>query len=120
MCITYHGQVDMFHILESVEQLDEPGGLDGSQDISFDEHMLDFVHFCKCTLSHFLQGAHFPGINLSSEIDGSVASLTDLCDDSELLDAELRSSLSEQDSFSTIVRLDFTSIFGTGDLVISL
>jgi len=85
----------MLDILESVEQLDEPGGLDGSQDISFNEDMLDFVHFCECTLSHLLQSAHFPGINLASEVDGSVASLTDLGNDSELLDTELCSSFPE-------------------------
>jgi hypothetical protein len=95
MSITYHGQVDMFNILESVEQLDEPGSLDGSQDISFDEDMLDFVHLCQCAFSHLLQSAHFPGIDLASEVDGSVASLTDLGNDSELLDAELCSSFSE-------------------------
>jgi len=82
-------------ILEGIQQLDKPRSLDGSQDISFDEHMLDFVHLCKCTLSHFLQGAHLPSINLAGEVDGSVASLTDLGNDSELLDTQLCSSFPE-------------------------
>lgn len=93
----------MLDVLEGVQQLDEPRSLDGSQDVSFDQDMLDFIHLCKCAFSHLFQGTYFPGIDLSREVDGSVASLTDLSNDSELVDPEFCSSLSEQDTFSTVV-----------------
>jgi hypothetical protein len=85
----------MLDVLESVEQSNEPRSLDSSQDIPFYQNMLDFVHLCQCSLSHLLESTYFPRINLAGKVDGSITSLTDLSDDSELVDSELGSSFSE-------------------------
>jgi hypothetical protein len=82
--------------------------------------MLDLVHLCQSSLSHLLERANLPCIDLTSEVDGSVTSLTDLSDDSELVDPELCTSLSKQNTFSTIVRLDFSCVLGASHLDLSM
>lgn len=93
----------MLLILERVEQPDEPRGLDSRQDISLHQDMLDFIHLCQSSLAHLFQSADFIGIGFASEIDGPVATLTDLSDDSELLDSELGSALSQDYAFTAAV-----------------
>ena len=93
----------MFDILESIKQFNQPRSLDSRQDISFNKNMLHFIHLCKCPLSHLLERTYFPRIDLSSKVDGSVSSLTNLGDDPELLYPKLCTSFSEEDTFSTVV-----------------
>lgn len=116
----YHGEVDVFDVLEGVEELDKPRGLDGRQDISLDQHMLDFVHFGQSTLAHLFQSAHFARVDLARKVDRAVPSLADLRDDAELVDAELGSPFSKQDALSAIVRLELARVLGAGYLPRSL
>lgn len=107
----------MFLVLESVEQLDEPRRLHGTQNVSLDQYVLDLVHLGQSALSHLLKSAHLVGIDLAGEVDRSITSLSDLCDDSELVDLELRTTLSEQDPLSAAVRAVLFGILFIGDLL---
>lgn len=100
---TDHGEVDVIFILESIEQSHEPRRLDGTQDISLDQNMLHLVHLGQSALSHLFQSTHFACVRLSSKIHGTITTLSDLSDNSELVESKLCSSLSKEDSFSSIV-----------------
>lgn len=97
----YHGQIDMVPILERVQKSDEPRRLDCCQDISFDQDMLDFIHLGQSGLTHLLQSTDFPSIDLSSEVNGSIPSLTDLGNDGELVNTKLGPSFSQGCAFSS-------------------
>jgi hypothetical protein len=68
----------MIPILERIQKTDQPRRLGSSQNIPFDEDMLDLVHLSQGSLLHLLQSTDLAGIRLSSEIDRSVSSLADL------------------------------------------
>lgn len=93
----------MFNILESIKKFNQPRSLDGSQDIPFYQNMFDFIHLGQSPLSHLFESTNFPRINLSSEINGSITSLAYLGDNPELIDSELCTSFSKEDTFSAIV-----------------
>lgn len=107
----------MFLVLESVEQFDKPRRLYGTQNVSLDQYVLDLVHLGQSALSHLLKSAYFVGIDLSGEVNRSITSLSDLCDDSELVDLELRTALSQQDSLSATVGAILFSVLFIGDLL---
>ena len=69
--------------------------------------MLDLVHLGESGFTHFLQCADFSSVDLSCKVDGPITTLTDLCDDSELVDTELGSSFTQGCTFSTRVALEF-------------
>ena len=115
--ITHHCEVDMFLVLESVEQFDEPRRLYGTQNVSLNQYVLDLVHLGQSALSHLLKSAYFVGIDLSGEVNRSITSLSDLCDDSELVDLELRTALSQQDSLSATVGAILFGVLFIGDLL---
>jgi hypothetical protein len=39
----FHGEVDVFCVLEGVEETDEPWGLCGGEDVAFDEDVSDLL-----------------------------------------------------------------------------
>ena len=106
----HHSEENVVFILESVQQSNQPRCLDRAQDISLDQNMLDFIHLCQSTLPHLFQRTDFVGIYLSSEVDGSISTLSDLSDDSELLESKLSSSFTKEYPFTAIVRLDLFGI----------
>lgn len=106
----------MVLVLERVQQSDQPRGLDSSKDIPLHQDVLHLVHLCQCTLSHLFEGADLVGIGFASEVDGTVAALTDLRNDTELLYSKLGSSLTEHNSLASAVRRELFGIFGSGDL----
>ncbi len=65
--------------------------------------MLDLVHLRECAFTHLLERAYLVRIGFASEVDGTVAALTDLSDDPELVDTELGSPLAKEDTLATIV-----------------
>jgi hypothetical protein len=77
---TNHGKVNMIPVLESIQQPDQPGRLCRSQDVSLHENVLDLVHLGQSGFLHLLERADLSCVGLSGEVDGSVASLTDLCE----------------------------------------
>lgn len=70
------------------------------------------VHFKQGALSHLLESTNFPSFLFSSKEDFSISTLADLGDDVELIHTESRSSLSENDSFSSAVGFKFGGSFG--------
>lgn len=111
-----HGKVDVFLVLESVEETYEPRSLDGGENVSLDENMLDLVHLGKSTLAHLLESAHLIGVRLAGEIHRAVATLADLSDDAELINAELCTAFAEKYSLTSIVALKLFGVCLAGDL----
>jgi hypothetical protein len=69
------------------------------------------VHFCQSTLAELFERAHFSGFLLSCEVHFTVASLTDLSDDVELVDFELGAAFAQDDTLTTAIRLELFGIF---------
>jgi hypothetical protein len=72
------------------------------------------IHLGQRPFPHLLQRAYFACLLLSGQIDFSVPALTDLCDNVELLDLELRAAFSQDDSFAPAVRLVLLCILRRG------
>ena len=66
----------------------------------------------KSPFLHFLQGTDFAGLNLACEEDFTVAALTDLCNNVELVNLELSAPTAKDNSLATTIRLELRGIFG--------
>lgn len=65
------------------------------------------VHLEKRFLLHLLEGDDLVTLLVASKVDFSVASLTDLGEDVELVELELGTTLAEEDALSALVRVPF-------------
>ena len=106
----------MLVVLERVQQSDQPGRLDRTQDVPLDKDVLDLVHLRERALAHLFERAHLVRIGFTGEVDRAVPALTDLRDDAELVDAELGTALAEKDALAAVVRLELAGVVGTGYL----
>lgn len=95
----------MLSVLESIEQPDKPRCLCGRQDVTLDQDVLDFIHLCERSLAHLFQSANFVRVDFTREVDGSVTSLSDLSNDTELIYTELGAAFTEENAFTAIVAL---------------
>lgn len=75
------------------------------------EEKLYLIHFEKSSLAHLLESTDFTGFLLPGKEDFTISTLTDLSDNMELIDLELRPSFSEDYSFAATVRFEFFDIF---------
>lgn len=102
-----HREVDVLRILERVEQTNEPGCLRGGEDVTLDEDVTDLVHLGQRALAHLLECADLARVPFSCQVDLAVATLTDLDDDVEGIDAELRSPFAQEDTLTSTVARPF-------------
>ena len=72
----------------------------------------DLIHLKERPFAHLLEGAYLAGLLLAGEVDLAVAALSDLSDDVELIDAELRAALAEDDALAPAVRLELFVVLG--------
>lgn len=93
----------MLAVLESIQEFHEPGRLDGCQNVTLDQHVLDLVHFGERALAHLFEGADLLRVGFASEIDRAVAALADLGEDAKLLHTQTCTALAQQHALATIV-----------------
>lgn len=76
----------------------------------------NLVHLEQSTLAHLLQRTNFSGLLFTSKVDLSITSLSNLCDDMELLDPQLSPSTPQQHTFTSTIRLEFPGMLGRRQL----
>lgn len=91
----YHCKIDIFVILERVQETDKPLTLGGGQDVSLGQYVADLIQLEQQLLAHDLQGANLLRIFLLCEEDLTVATLADLRQDLEVTLSESHSPLAE-------------------------
>jgi hypothetical protein len=69
------------------------------------------VHLEECPLPHLLESTYFARVLFTSQEYLTITTLTDLCDDVELIDFELCAATAENNSLSSGIRLELGSIF---------
>jgi hypothetical protein len=107
----FHGQVNLFFVLERVEQLDKPVGFGGSQNVSFGQDVSHLVQFEQQLLSHHLEGADFSSVLLLSQIDLAISALTDLRQNLEITMSESSSALAEVGTLSAKIFVQSHIVF---------
>lgn len=102
---TYHGQVDALVVLECIKQPDQPLALRIGQNVAFSEHMSDLIKLEQELLAHDLERADLARILLRREIDLSIATLTNLCEDLEVTVAQPCTTLAQIGAFPAEIDL---------------
>lgn len=97
----FHCQEDIFWVLKSVQQLDQPRALCCREDVSLDKDMSCFIHLDQRALPHLLQSAHFARVLLSRQEHFAISSLTNLSNNVELVHFQLCPSFAQQYTLST-------------------
>lgn len=80
----HHRKVDALVVLKGVEQADQPLALSSGKDIALCQDVANLVQLEQQLLAHDLQSAHFTRILLLGQIDLSIATLADLCENLEV------------------------------------
>jgi len=80
----HHSKVDAFVILKGVEQADQPLALSSGKDIALCQDVANLVQLEQQLLAHDLQSAHLTRVFLLGQVDLSIATLTDLCENLEV------------------------------------
>ena len=80
----FHRQIEALRVLERVQELDQPLGPGGGQDVTFCEHMVGSLELHEQFLVQDLEGADLFGVLFAGQVHLSVATLADLGDHFEV------------------------------------